>query len=170
MNPSQTEISAPIFPPIKSAQNHSSREKTKKAAANLVQSSLNPFIISIFSENSRRKNAQKRPKNDLFRPFSALFQPFSASFLPSVFVLSSPFYAPRFCVASGDVSHPRWQAGVKIKNRTLRANLQLCPLHVNRANRPPVLPTLNRLSRGSALNFVASPLFFSHSQRTQVCR
>jgi hypothetical protein len=47
-------------------------KKTEKRALRLVQSVLNPFIISKNSENSRRKNEQKRPKIVLFREFFRL--------------------------------------------------------------------------------------------------
>jgi hypothetical protein len=57
-------------------------EKTKKDALRLVQSDINPFIISTFSQNSRRKNVQSEGKIDLFRHKIGLFRTFSGSRRP----------------------------------------------------------------------------------------
>src|SRR5580700_10254936 len=54
-------------------------EKTKKDALRLVQSGINPFIISTFSQNSRRENVQFEGKIDPFRHEIGLFRAFSGS-------------------------------------------------------------------------------------------
>jgi len=57
-------------------------EKTKKDALRLVQSGINPFIISTFSQNSRRENVQFEGKIDPFRHKIGLFRVFSGPLRP----------------------------------------------------------------------------------------
>jgi hypothetical protein len=53
-----------------------SSQKTKKGAANLVQSDINPIIISIFLQKSHRENACFEGQIDLFRPEIDIFGAF----------------------------------------------------------------------------------------------
>src|SRR5580698_4976680 len=65
-------------------------EKTKKDAPGLVQSGINPFIISTFLQNSRRKNVQFEGKIYPFRHKIGLFRVFSGSLRPLKISLPVP--------------------------------------------------------------------------------
>jgi hypothetical protein len=74
--PSKIAFSASARRPENRPQNPAIRRKTKKAALDLVQSCINPFIINIFLRNPRRKNASFGGKFDLYRAKSAFLGPF----------------------------------------------------------------------------------------------
>ena len=94
-NPRRTSFFALIFRPEDPPKNLPLAEIFKKAAVNLVQVLLNPFIISIFSQKSRRKNDPKSIFFAPFRLFSALFGSFFTPLLaPALPVLPRSFASP----------------------------------------------------------------------------
>jgi hypothetical protein len=121
-NPRRTSFFALIFRPEDPPKNLPLAEIFKKAAANLVQILLNPFIISIFSQKSRRK---KRPEIDFFRSFSAFFSPFWLLFHPPFGPPLCPFCRALLLRLSASVCAPSSQRA-KGKSCSVRAaNLRL---------------------------------------------
>ncbi len=165
-----TGISAPISRPESPSQNLPFAEIFKKAAANLVQLLLNPFIISIFSTKITPEKREKTTQNRLFLLLFGLFQPFLAPF--STHFLAPPFLRvlpPFFASPLGTCLHTVQPAGQRQESLRPRVDPRRArPLKPRQS--APVLPPLNRVSRGSARIFVASSLFFIHLQPTQVCR
>jgi uncharacterized membrane protein YfcA len=165
-NPRRTSFFALIFRPEDPPKNLPLAEIFKKAAANLVQVLLNSFIISIFSQKSRRKNDPKSTFFAPFRLFSALFGSFFTPLLAPRFAR----FAALFCFASRHLFAHRPARGPKARVAPSAPPICASPGAPKLRQFAPVLPLHNRVSRGSAPNFVASSLFFIRLQRAQVCR
>ena len=158
----RTSFFGPIFEPENPSQNLPFAEILKKAAANLVQLLLNPFIISICSTKITPEKREKTTQNRLFLLLFGLFRPFLA---PPFCAFCRPFL-PRL---SALVCTPSSQRA-KGKSRSVRAPIRAAPAGPQKPQSARDLAQSNRVSRGSPLNFVASQLFFIHSQPAQVCR
>jgi hypothetical protein len=130
---------------------------------------LNSLPSAYFPKKRVEKTRKNDPKSTFFSLFRSFFSPFRPLFCPQVLSCLRPSMPLLFCRSQRRFI-PRYRSEAMIENRPLRASVCRVALTMGTGSFGPIFPADNCLSRGSPLNFVASPLFFSHSQRLQVCR
>src|SRR5580698_8437059 len=163
-NPRRTSFFALIFRPEDPPKNLPFAEIFKKAAANLVQVLLNPFIISIFSQKSRRKND---PKSTFFAPFRLFSALFGSFFTPLLAPRFSRF-AALFCFASRHLFSRR-SAQRSQEQKPFRPRRQSAPRpeHRNFANLPRFCRSTIACQEGPRRTLLQVPYFSSaYSERT----
>jgi hypothetical protein len=169
-SPHRTRISEPISRPENPPQNLSLGALLEKKL-HFVWCKCNLTLLSsaYFLQSRVEKTQKNDQKSTLLAPFQSFFRFFWA-LLCSLFLPSLRPISPFFWFAPGVVLHPPLAVGVNIDNRPVRTPIGWLALTTKTGPIGPDFVRRQSLSRGSGANFVASPLFFSHSQRAQVCR
>src|SRR3984957_7316186 len=156
----------PHFPARRPAQKPPFGGNFQKSCREFGASSTLPFYHHhIFPKIA----SKKRPEIYFFPSFSAFFSPFWLLFHPP-FGPRFARFAALFCFASRHLFAHRPARGPKARVAPSAPPICASPGAPKLRQFAPVLPLHNRVSRGSAPNFVASSLFFIRLQRAQVCR